>query len=130
MSAASMIPPSSKPVCSLGRSAGLDEHQEYEPKVIESVNNWAHTVKEEKNVRGSKKTSALLSDKLERTVNDVNSNHKHEAGHVVILQTDKDVNKALDVIEALPETKKDIAKAYEKVAKFELREDENWNRQC
>ena len=124
MSAACITPPASNHVCTLGRFAGLEEHQEYDPKVIESLNNWAHTVKVEKDVRKPKKTSSRTLDKLDRTANYVNSNQKPDVNNVVIMHTDKDVNKALDVIAALPQDKKGIAKAYKKVSEIELQEDE------
>ena len=124
MSEAKVVKTADQHVCAIGRFAGLDEQQEYDPKVIESLNAWAHTVKEEKDIRKQKKTSLRAPDKIDRTVNYVNSNQKPDNGNIVVVQTDKDVNKALDVIAALPQDKKGIAKAYKKVSEVELQEDE------
>ena len=74
MSEAKVVQPADKPMCALGRFAGLDEQQEYDPKVIESLNTWTHAVKEEKDIRKQKKTSLRARDKIDRTVNYVNSN--------------------------------------------------------
>ena len=107
----------------VGMFTGLDEDQEYDEAVLSSLNEWA-TLDEIKPKVQTQKNSSMGSDKLDRTARYINSNQKPDAGPIVVLQNDKDISKNNDLITALPQGKKGIAKAFKKVADIQLEEDE------
>ena len=86
------------------------------------MNEWASFGEVKPNFKTQKNIN-MGSDKLDRTARYINSNRKPDAGPIIVLQNDKDISKNNDLITALPQGKKGIAKAFKKVADVQLEED-------
>ena len=112
------------PVCTLGRFTGLDDQQDYDHQTLAALNGWSVKVTEQKAKPSKKKCPSSEDAEIAKDVKYIEGKQKPDDGLVKILRTEKDINKALDIIAALPQDKKGIAKAFKKVADVQLAEDE------
>ena len=119
---AAVQPSRNRAFCPLGNFSALDTEQEYD---LEALNLWAHRVvkKSEQTTQKKAKTKASVDPAIARAANYVTSNRRPK-DRIVVVQTEKDIEKISEFVKPLPEDRKSMSKVFRKVDKISLARDE------
>ena len=111
-------------ICSINKFEGLNTSQSYDAEMLESLNSWAHKVRNQNESRQTKsrktkslKTKSVEDWELDKLSTFVSSHKKPKAQSIVVLQSDREVSKAADVIKPLPHDRKAMTKVVNWVSK-------------
>ena len=104
--------------------ASLDASQEYDAGVLESLNAWAHSVRDEKPLSQKQRRKARAIDPdINRAAKFIDSN-KRSRDKIVVVHTEQDVEKIAEFVKPLPLDRKSMTKVFKKVDRIDLAPDE------
>ena len=126
---ASAIPVQKSQICGVNRFEGLEISHSAEADMMEHLNSWAHNVHHahSKGISKGKSRKARTAEErdIEKACKFVEGNRRPKSQPIVILNNERDVTQASDVIKALPSDRKSLTKAINRVSKrIELAHDE------
>ena len=105
---------------------GLGDDQEYDPETLQALSSWANVVRfssTKKNKKTSLINPAFETLPIEKAAKWIEGPTRPK-DQTMILRSAKDVNRASDIIAALPESRKGIAKVAKKLETVTLQPDE------
>ena len=106
-------PLASRPISTLNRFDGLEEGQSYDKDMLLSLNNWAHSVRNESSVKS--KAKAKADPEIEHAVKFISDKTK-TASPVIVIQSSRDVDKATDIVKPLPANRKAMTKLVKNIS--------------
>jgi septum formation topological specificity factor MinE len=102
-------------ICGVNRFQGLDTSQSYDAEMLASLNSWAHNVR----VKATKSPKSRSAEDcaLDKMSKFVSSSQKAKSQPIVVVQNDREVDKASNLIQALPNDRKSLTKVVNRVSK-------------